>query len=223
MRAVPSASTIGGSPSARKGWSKKISKSSTINSSRNDPTTKTTRSIPRRIPMRIGIPGMTRVRMPSRSVFWCSVFSLMVRPAIWWAKLCRLAAMIWATVIRCLDSISSAIVCAASSRSGFSPNPWSARMLSFRSAADIFPRLRMAASMWWSYGTSTFTGRVAARAAGMIRSMFFPCDAAVRITSTPRRSPIGPGSISSPCFAASSTIFRTTTIGRPYSATWRRR
>ncbi len=60
-------------------------------------------------------------------------------------------------------------------------------------------------------------------AAGMIRSMFFPWDAAVRITSTPRRSRIGPGSTSSPCRAASSAMFRTTTIGRPYSATWRRR
>ena len=166
---------------------------------------------------------MKRVRMLSGSVPGGGCFSFTVSSARLRAKLCRFAAMIWATVMRWRDSISSAIVLAASSSSGLSPNPWSARRLSFRSTPNILPRLRMAASMWWSYGISIFAGRDAVRAAGMIRSIFSPCDAAVRRTSTPRRSRSGPGSISSPRFAASSTMFRTTTMGRPYSATWRRR
>ncbi len=81
MRAVPSVSTSGGSPMAMNGWSTKISNNSTIRSSRNDPTTKTMRSIPTRIPMRMGIPGIARVRMLSRSVRGGGASSRMVRPA----------------------------------------------------------------------------------------------------------------------------------------------
>ncbi len=146
MMETPSSSASGGSESARNGSIANRLKRSTIISSRNEPAMKTKRSIPTRMPRRMGIPGNVRVRMLSGSVRGAGASFVTTRSAIRWAKLCRLAAMIWATVIRCRDSISSAIVRAASRSSGFSPIPWRARRLSRRSAENIFPRLRTAAS-----------------------------------------------------------------------------
>ncbi len=115
-------STSGGRSRAASGSSRRIWKAWMMYSSRTPPTRKTTSSIARRTPTRIGTPGTVRVR--SRSIpAPAPPADETTASAIVRAWLCRLVAMICPADIRCRRPISSPTAPAVSRRLGVVADP----------------------------------------------------------------------------------------------------